>query len=306
MDLETVRRLSRELAAVGTDMVELSGKGDPIAHPGLTEIVVAIKDAGLSCSLVTNATLAKPDLAPTLVNRGLDRLSVSLNAGSREVFLRSNKKDLWDKAVRFLEEVLEKRRSAGKKSPWVRITHVVTKENVDDMDNMVKVCVDLGADEVSFLVMGELTETVNLQLDKDEIQTVRSNLARWGETLEKAGVVHALPVFARELEVRTHHGHRQDNPLQKELPCYVGWMFCVIGPDGVVVPCCYCDDTVLGNVYEDSFGDIWRGARYRKFRRDCLDIPRSKRWICEECFTCCNRIIENRSIYNKLHPLKPR
>ncbi|MCA9730226.1 MAG: radical SAM protein, partial [Candidatus Eisenbacteria bacterium] len=147
MDLETIRRLAKELADVGTDLVELSGKGDPIAHPQPTEIVRAIKDAGLACALVTNGTLAKPDLAPTLIERGLDRLNVSLNGGTREAFLRSNHRDLWDKAIGFLGEVMERRRQAGAPRPWVRVSHVVSKENVDTMDQMVQVPVDLGVDE---------------------------------------------------------------------------------------------------------------------------------------------------------------
>ena len=42
MGLETIEKLARELAEVGTDLVELSGKGDPIAHPQLTEAVTLL------------------------------------------------------------------------------------------------------------------------------------------------------------------------------------------------------------------------------------------------------------------------
>jgi radical SAM protein with 4Fe4S-binding SPASM domain len=303
MDLETIRRVARELAEVGTDLVELSGKGDPIAHPQLTEIVKAIKDAGLQCALVTNGTLAKPDLAPTLVERGLDRLSVSLNSGSREVFLRSNKRDLWDKATGFLAEVLARRRAAGARRPWVRISHVVTKENVDDLENMVGICVQLGVDEVSFYVMGELPETPHLQLDDREVAGVRAEVDRWCGILDRGHVVHALPMFARELELRAKHGKPQENPLQRRIPCYEGWMFCVIGPDGVVAPCCYCEEENLGNVHDASFSDIWYGALYKKYREDSLAMPKTGRQICDECFTSCNRAKENLRVHNRVHPL---
>jgi len=302
MDLETIRRLSGELAEVGTDLVELSGKGDPIAHPELTEIVKALKDAGLNTSLVTNATLAKPDLARTLVERRLDRLNVSLNAGSREVYLRSNHKDLWDKAVGFLREVLEHRRRDGSERPWVRVSHVVTKENVNDVDGMVRVCTELGVDGVDFYVMGELPETTALQLDDEDIARIREGVPRWTRELDEAGVEHTLPVYIKDLELRARFGEPQHNPLQEKVPCYIGWNFVVIGPDGVVVPCCYCEETHLGNVNEESFVDIWYGHLYRQFRKACLDIPKTGRWICPECFTSCNRAIENTNIYNKLHP----
>jgi hypothetical protein len=32
-------------------------------------------------------------------------------------------------------------------------------------------------------------------------------------------------------------------------------------------------------------------------------MPETQRWICKECFSSCNRAIENAGIYNRLHPL---
>jgi len=305
MELKTIQRLSKELAEVGTDLVELSGKGDPIAHPELTEIVKALKDARLNTSLVTNGTLAKPDLARTLVERRLDRLNVSLNAGSPEVYLRSNHKDLWEKAIGFLSKVLDERKRAGAKRPWVRVSHVVTKENVEDFDKMVQVAIDLGVDGVDFYVMGELPETTHLHLDDREIEMIRAGADEWGRKLDSAGIDHTLPQFVTDLELRgnsAQSGDQQDNPLQKKVPCYIGWNFLVIGPDGTVVPCCYCEETHLGNINDESFADIWYGHTYKQFRRASLDMPKTGRPICDECFSSCNRAIENTQIYNKLHP----
>jgi len=306
MDLDTVRRLIGELAADGTDLVELSGKGDPIAHPDLTEIVRLIRTAGIRCTLVTNGTLASPDLARTLVERELDRLSVSLNAGSREVYLRSNGRDLWDKAVGFLGDVVEERRRQGRHAPWIRVSHVLTKENLDDLDGMVDICGRLHVDEVSFYVMGELPETRSIQLDDADVARVVSGAPGWSRKLDEAGVAHTLPAFARELATRTRGGPAPDNPLQRILPCYGGWMYCVIAPDGAVTPCCHCEQTTLGLLSERSFAQIWRGAPYADFRRACLRMPRSGRGICHECFTTCNLAEDNLRIYNRIHPLAPK
>jgi radical SAM protein with 4Fe4S-binding SPASM domain len=302
MDLETIRRLVGELAAVGTDLVELSGKGDPIAHPHLTEIVKLIRGAGIRCTLVTNGTLASPDLAGTLVERGLDRLSVSLNAGSRETFLRSSGRDLWDEAVGFLRDVVEERRRQGRKSPWIRVTHVVTKENLDDMDGMVDICGRLHVDEVSFYIMGELPQTKSIQLDEADVARITSGAAAWSRRLDETRVAHTLPAFARELATRVRGGPTPDNPLQRTLPCYGGWMYCVIAPDGAVTPCCHCEETILGHLSEQSFTDIWRGALYDGFRSACLRMPRTGRGICRECFTTCNLAEDNRRIHNRIHP----
>jgi radical SAM protein with 4Fe4S-binding SPASM domain len=308
MDLETIQRLASDLARVGTNLVELSGKGDPIAHPQLTQIVRILKDAGLACALVTNGTLAKPDLAPMLIDRRLDRLSVSLNSGSREVYKVANGRDLWDKAIAFLTDVLDRRRSAGTQNgavrPWVRVTHVISKENVRDIDNMVRSCCDLGVDEVAWYVMGELPETRHLQLDEDDVAEVRAGIPGWRERFQTAGVQNDMDVFGRELPLRTGGITVQQNPLQRRVPCYEGWMFCVIQPDGVVVPCCYCEEEKLGNVFDESFAKIWTDTLYHDFRRRSLAMPKTGRSICSECFTNCNRAEENVRIYNRIHPLQ--
>ena len=85
MDLETIERLARSLARLGTGWIELSGKGDPIVHPKLPEIIRAIKQAGLKCAMFTTGSVPRGDLAATIVDCGLDRLNLSLNAATREV-----------------------------------------------------------------------------------------------------------------------------------------------------------------------------------------------------------------------------
>lgn len=304
MDLQTIERLAGDLARMRTNLVELSGKGDPIAHPELTRIVRILKDAGLGCALVTNGTLAKPDLAQTLIERGLDRLSVSLNSGSRDVYKVANGRDFWDRAIAFLTDVLDRRRATGIKRPWIRVTHVISKQNVWDIDNMVRVCCDLGVDEVAWYVMSELRETRHLRLDDVEIAATQARIAEWSDRFLTAGIVHDMDVFSRELSARsTGTSVAQQNPLQRRIPCYEGWMFVVIQPDGVVVPCCYCEEERLGNICDESFEKIWTGALYRKFRERSLAMPRTGKPICGECFTSCNRAEENLRIYNRVHPL---
>jgi radical SAM protein with 4Fe4S-binding SPASM domain len=304
MDLPTIRRLAGELARAGVDLVELSGKGDPLAHPDRIEIVRAIKGTGMACSMVTNATLAPPGLASELVELGLDRVNVSLNAGTGEIYQRINGCNLWDKAVSFLQDVLSHRRAAGHRRPWVRVSHVVCRDNLDDFDNMVQICLDLGVDEVVLTVMGELRETVHLRLTPEDVTRLLAGVPKWQTRLDQAGIVHNLSEFSTDLPIRSGEAKTQENPLQRTVPCYVGWFFCVIGPDGVVVPCCYCEEEILGNIHEQSFAKIWHGATYRRFRGNSLALPRTGRPICRECFTTCNKAAENLRIFKRSRPYR--
>jgi radical SAM protein with 4Fe4S-binding SPASM domain len=305
MDLETIARLARSMARSGVEWVELSGKGDPIVHPELVAIVGLLKDAGLKCSMFTNGTVVRPGLPEQLTEKGLDRLNLSLNAASRETYTRVTGRDLYDKAIDFVSTVLALRRRAGRARPWVRLTFVVCKDNVDDMEGSVELCRELGADEGGWCVMGELRETRPIQLDRAQVDVLQERLPEWRARLDAAGLAHNLEDFGEDLASRFESGQRQENPLQRELPCYEGWMHAVVAPDGTVAPCCYCENVVLGNVAEEDFEKVWTGERYQEFRRRSLAMPETQEPICNECFTTCNKAFENRRFHERLKPLAP-
>jgi pyrroloquinoline quinone biosynthesis protein E len=284
--------------------VELSGKGDPVVHPQLPEIIQVIKEAGLRCSMFTTGSVPRADLAAKLVECGLDRLNLSLNAGSREVWARVAGKDLWDKALGFLKQVLELRRARGSRRPWVRVSFVVCKDNVEDVGRSVDLLRELGVDEGGWCVMGELAETAKLQLDPEEIARVRAGIPGWIEKLDAAGIVHDLRGLAEELPLRVGTRGKQENPLQRKLPCYEGWMHAVIAPDGAVVPCCYCEGVKLGNIVDQDFAEIWNGPQYVGLRRRMLAMAQSQEPICWECYTTCNRALANQEVHERLGPLR--
>jgi len=304
MDLETIERLCRSLARLGTGWVELSGKGDPIVHPKLPEIIRAIKGAGLKCAMFTTGSVPRSDLAATIVDAGLDRLNLSLNAASREVWSKVAGKDLWDKTLAFLTEVLERRRRSGGKHPWVRMSYVVCKENVEDVGRSVDLCCELGVDEGGWCVMGELPETVQLQLDAGEVKRLQEGIPGWARKLDAHGIMHDLAGLAEDLPLRIGVRGQQENPMQRGLPCYEGWMHAVIAPDGEVSPCCYCEGTRLGNIVDQDFAEIWDGPRYVELRRRMLAMARTNEPICWECYTTCNRALANREVHERLGPLK--
>jgi radical SAM protein with 4Fe4S-binding SPASM domain len=300
MDLDTITRLGRSLNRLGVEWVELSGKGDPIVHPELPEIVRILKRSGLRCSMFTNGSVQRPGLVGALVDNGLDRLNLSLNAATREVYAKVTGKDLFDNAIGFVREVLEKRRALRREEPWVRLTTVVCKDNVADMEQAIGLCVELGVNEGGWCVMGELSETSTIQLERTDADWLLERVPGWAARLDAAGIVHDLEAFAEDLRLRIGLGPQQENPVQRGLPCYEGWNHTVISPDGTVAPCCYCENEKLGNVVEQDFVQIWQGEPYQDFRRRSLEMPKTGRSICRECFTSCNRGHENRRIDNRL------
>ena len=74
---------------------------------------------------------------------------------------------------------------------------------------------------------------------------------------------------------------------------------------GLAYPCHRCYEPI-GNAYEQKFGDIWRGAAYRRFRREARAINRRGTPVAGcACDSCCHYMM-NLRVYQSLHPLKSR
>src|SRR6185436_14375345 len=154
LDLPTIERLAKSMAKLNVQWVELSGKGDPIVHPQLVEIVKILKAEGLQVSMFSTGSVKKAGIGTALMEAGLDRMNVSLNAVSKDVWTKVAGRDLYETTFGFLREVLAARDQVkDRQRPWVRVSFVVCKDNVDDMDRAVDFVCDLRPDEGSWCVM---------------------------------------------------------------------------------------------------------------------------------------------------------
>jgi radical SAM protein with 4Fe4S-binding SPASM domain len=78
--------------------------------------------------------------------------------------------------------------------------------------------------------------------------------------------------------------------------CTIPWTTTYVAFDGTVRPCCYSETaTVLGNLRDQSFDEIWNGEAYRHLREEILDgeVPES----CRQCVA--NARIHGRAVFDK-------
>ncbi len=84
-------------------------------------------------------------------------------------------------------------------------------------------------------------------------------------------------------EVQRQHGHF----------CHHAATYVKVDPEGQVFPCCRApEELVMGNMHEQSFGEIWNGEKYRDLRRRMHsgDLP--------ECCKGC-AVLEGTPFYRK-------
>ena len=91
--------------------------------------------------------------------------------------------------------------------------------------------------------------------------------------------------YAIQIKDSVDFGESEDNQTSENVKCVEPWRFMLINQKGDVYPCCHIYGTPLGNVYKQTFEEIWNGEIIKKMREDiqekgysdiCLGTPCSK------------------------------
>ena len=64
----------------------------------------------------------------------------------------------------------------------------------------------------------------------------------------------------RLLSVESNKGIYEQ--VASSFPCYVGWHYARVLTNGDVIPCCKASSHPLGNIYRNSFSEIWNSSAY--------------------------------------------
>jgi MoaA/NifB/PqqE/SkfB family radical SAM enzyme len=300
MSLALFRRLLGDLRALGgTRQVDLVGIGEPLLHPDCLEMAAAVKEAGFRLGLATNGSLLAGEKARRLAEIGVDKLHVSINSGSEEVYQAVHPTAPAGARRRILEALVEMNRHCDRerlRRPRVALSAVVFKQTYLELPALVRAAAEVGAGDVVFIPMGAVAETKSLALEGEE----------WPQARE---VMRAADQQARELGMRTNAAglltsERPDmcREIYRRISCYAGHTFSLVFADGQVRFCCGCDRG-LGNLHEASFRELWRGRAYAEMRRLALDLPRSGEAPerCA-CFEACPHRPQNIATHNRLYP----
>jgi MoaA/NifB/PqqE/SkfB family radical SAM enzyme len=270
MDFElfkTIVSQACELAPIR--QIPLVGFGEPLLYPHLEEAVKYIKEQNhaIRVTLTTNGILLNSDWAKRLVAAGLDQITVSVNATSREQYREINRADFYDKVVTNTYAFLE----------TVNMTSVPMRVLVQVLEG------PNGPEEIkAFRSFWEPRLGVC-----GEIQV--QPFVNWGGTIDT--YVAANPAK----EKRYPCAHLQNNWIVTRegdaLAC------CMVFPDDQ-------GDLALGNIKEKSLKQLYMEGRIKELRR--LNIE-GRLYDLSPCSNCdAYKTVPNVWIRNPLYPVMKR
>jgi len=303
MDLEMLNSLADDLKALGTRRIELAGRGEPMLHPKFDEIVKTLKDRGFSVGVVTNGSLLSSEKCEFLVRAGLDRLVLSLNAGCRETYPRIHttaSPEVYDTIVERIREFRGIRDSRNARFPQIMVSYVICRPNRLEGLEMIERAKDLRADQLVFKYAMPYPGIESVELTDGEKQEFSRQIPELLSRAESYGIDVKLEPPISELAGDAREIDRKLTTVYSQIPCYIGWLFCLVTAEGNVSPCCQCDEPV-GDLRKQRFRDIWNCDSYVEFRRRMKRLPveglGGVRCTCDQCAFEKN----NTTVHNLLH-----
>lgn len=233
-------------------------QGEPYLNPNFLEMVQYAAKKGLYTATSTNAHYLSDENARKTVESGLDRLIISIDGTTQEVYEQYRVGGSLEKVLQGARNIVKWKKELKSKTPYVFFQFLVVKPNEHQIEDVKKLAAEIGVDDIRF----KTAQVYDYENDPNQLIPTIQRFSRYRKNKEGHTVVK--------------------NPLQNH--CWRLWHAPVITWDGLVVPCCFDKDALhqLGDLKGKSFREIWQDEKYRQFRKELLG-GRKNIDICSNC-----------------------
>lgn len=258
----------RQAREMGAAQLGFSG-GEPLVRQDLAELIAAARGLGYYTNLITSGIGLTEEKIASFAEAGLDHIQISFQAADEEVnnLLAGSKKAFAHK--------LEMARAVKKHGYPMVLNFVTHRHNIDNIDQIIRLCIDLEADFVElatcqFYGWAELNRA-GLLPSKEQLVRAERITNEWRDKLAAENhpckLIFVTPDYYEE----------------RPKACMNGWgnLFLDITPDGTALPCHSARQLPVEfpNVREHSIEHIWRHSfGFNKFR--------GYDWMPEPCRSC--------------------
>lgn len=217
MSWELISALVDELYANNVREIYISG-GEPTKYPFFDQLVKKTHEMGFQTLIATNAY----DIASYIetIKQYVDIVFVSIDGTPSTHNKFRGKKDAYEKTMHNIQALI------SQKIP-VRISTVVSKANLNELEDIIDSVSQLGVFQIHFTAMVNVgrAESAELLMSKEEYITIMDEIQRLKAKYEQVG-----------FQITT----RRDGSLTPSTePCFGGKKMLHITSSGIIAPCSY-------------------------------------------------------------------
>jgi radical SAM protein with 4Fe4S-binding SPASM domain len=233
-------------------------QGEPYLNKNFLEMVSYASSKGMYTATSTNAHFLTDEMAKKTVESGLDRLIISLDGTTQEVYEQYRREGNIEKVIEGARNIVKWKKELKSKTPFVFFQFLVVRPNEHQIEDVKKLAKEVGVDEVRF----KTAQIYDYKNDPNQLIPQNEKFSRYKKDKEGKQIAK--------------------NKLQNH--CSKLWEANVITWDGMVVPCCFDKDAThrLGDLKNQSFKEIWNNKNYKKFREE-ITTSRKNIDICANC-----------------------
>lgn len=254
--------------------IGLTGIGSSFLNEDYMRMLRYVKSKNIYCEIYDSFFLLNRDIASELIDIKLDRLIMSIDAATKESYEKIRGGASFDRVLYNLKNLIELKKKRKAHYPEITFHYIISKENIHEVIPFMDMIRSLTHGElVSILFTGILHTFKEIKEMKVDVPDE---------------LIKEIISKSKELRIKVAVNR---NILRKEsVNQCIEWTMPFIFVDGSVVPCCigneanqreFQRETALGNIFQDSFSDIWYGERYTELRQSIKKgkIPPS----CKNC-----------------------
>ncbi len=233
-------------------------QGEPYLNPNFLDMVKYASAKKIYTATSTNAHYLNDANAKRTIESGLDRLIISIDGTTQEVYQQYRVGGRLDKVLEGARNIVAWKRKMKSKTPFIIFQFLVVKPNEHQIEDVKKLAAEIGVDDVWF----KTAQVYDYENDPNQLIPTNNKYSRYRKNRNN------------ETEVK--------NTLQNH--CWRLWHAPVITWDGLVVPCCFDKDAQhqLGDLKGRPFKEIWQNGKYTAFRKKIMQ-SRKNIDICANC-----------------------
>lgn len=272
LDGDVLKKNITEFAKNGVKSIIYAGEGEPLLNKNAVDIINMTKKNGIDAALSTNGVLLTPEVSRECL-KSLTWIRFSTAAIQNDTYekIHQCRKGDLEIVLRNMEEAVRVKRNQ-QASTTIGVQLLLLPDNKDEVVKMAEELKKIGVDYFTVKPFSQHPQSGNiLQVDYQELLEVEKELK-------------GIATEDYKIYFRAHS--------MKKLICKRDYKQCLALPFMVYIdakgnlwPCIVFmgkDELSYGNLYEESFQEIWEGERRKKLVEyfSKMDLEKNCRELC--------------------------
>lgn len=250
---EDYKKLLKEAVTKGTKSIRLCYINEPLIRKDIDQFIQYASDVGVvDIIITTNGTLLTKDVSKKIIEAGLTKISISLDAVTEETYNKIRVGGNFKTTIKNIHDFLEVRRSLNRTIPKLRLSFVRSKIN----DHEYHAFVEYWKDKVDSIGVQNLENPFEYGKFKDPSK--------------------------KDLIVLDDINNKSP---PKKFHCPEPFKRMTVRGNGEVLGCCslYAVNLIVGNWKQNSLEEIWNGEKMRELRKIHKNGEYYKNPVCKSC-----------------------